>query len=98
MVLPGGRKWLGTKQKPGAGASSACASQNQCRILAPEGDAVCDGVLDRGGAPRLRDVIQVAVRIWRIEVDRRWKLARLHGDDRGSDSGPAACALGMAGL
>src|SRR6266404_3459274 len=98
MVLPGGRKWLGTKQKPGAGASSACASQNQCRILAAEGYAIRDGVFDLCGASGLRDVVQVAGWIRRVEVDRRWKLARLHGDDRGSDSGRAACALGMADL
>ena len=74
------------------------SAQHQRRILAAERDTVRDGMLDHCLAAGLRDIVEIADRVRSFEVDGRRKLAGLNGDDRSSDSGGTACALGMSDL
>ena len=49
-------------------------------------------------ATDFRDVIKIAVRIGFFQVDRRWNLVVLHGDERSGDTRGATGALRVSNL
>src|SRR5579862_3737622 len=70
-------------------------AQHDSGILAPEGDAVRYGVLEVHLARMPRDVIEVALRIRLVHVDRRRRHAVSHRQQCRSDARRAASSLGM---
>src|SRR5215813_6444670 len=71
-------------------------AEHQSRILASEGDAVRDGVLEIELARLARNVIEVTLRIRLVYVDRRRYDAVPHRMERSSDSRRAARPLRVA--
>src|SRR5262245_29745230 len=74
------------------------SSQHQRGVLTAEGDTVGDGMLDFSLATGMRDVVEIARRVRRVEIDGGRKLPGLHGKDCCSNSGGAAGSLRMADL
>src|ERR1035441_32174 len=64
-------------------------------VLAAEGDAVGDGVLDVELAPDVGHVIQIAVGVRFVHVDGGREPAGPHGEQGGGDAGGGAGALRM---
>src|SRR6516164_11682161 len=73
-------------------------SQHQGSILRPESHTVTNGVLDLSLAIDIGNIIEVALRIRSIEIDRRRHPAMLHGNHRRRNTGRAASTLGMTDL
>src|SRR4051794_36290870 len=55
-------------------------------------------MFDLGATTDIGDVVEVALGIGLLEVDGGRYLSVLHGDERGSDTGSATCALRVADL
>ncbi len=55
-------------------------------------------MFDRGLASGLRNIVEIALRIGRVQIDGGRDLSALHGDDGGCDSSRPACTLRMADL
>src|SRR5260370_9283351 len=82
----------------GACMSLAQGRQHRGRILRSEGYAVAHRVLDLNRGYRCGNVIKIALRVRLFEIDGRWKLFVLHGDERGGPTCRAASALRMPDL
>src|SRR5579883_26671 len=78
-----------------AAPRSGMFPENQSGILAAEGNAVRDRILEIGAAPLFRDVIEVAFGIGNVHVRRRREHAIAHGKQRCGDACGAARALWM---
>src|SRR5262249_1100507 len=68
-------------------------SQNQRRILTPERDAVRHRVLDVELAAAIGDVVEIALGVGLVDVDRGWHDTIAHRQQRRGDAGGAARAL-----
>ena len=55
-------------------------------------------MFDDSTATGLGNIVEIAQRIWTIEVESRRNLPALHGDDSSRDSRRSACALRMSDL
>src|SRR5665647_1010919 len=71
-------------------------AQKHGGVLAAEGDAVGDGMLDAELAPDVGYVIEIAVGVWLVHVNGGWDHAVAHGEQGGGNAGGAAGPLRMA--
>src|SRR5215470_14354639 len=70
--------------------------QNQRRVLASEGYAIRHREFDLQLSSRLRNVVEIALRVWLLDVDCRRENAVPHGEQGRRHSRRTARALGMA--
>src|SRR5690348_11293344 len=74
------------------------SSQNQRRVLRPEGDTVANRLFYLVLAPNVGNVVEITIRIRTFEVYGGRNLGVMHGDERSRDSRSSAGSLRMPNL
>src|SRR5271157_1932065 len=85
----------GWKRLPGA---SGQLPQYQSRVLRAEGDAVANRMFDFGTSPRFGHVIEIAIIVGLLQIDRWRNLSVPHSNQRGGNSCGATGSLRMPDL
>src|ERR1017187_7671509 len=88
----------GTQKLIARASEGPAVAEDERGILRAESDPVAERELELGGARHVRDVVEVALRIGGLEVERRWKKAALHPEQRRGEPGRSRGALRVPDL
>src|ERR1019366_4303824 len=88
----------GTQKLIALASEGPAVAEDERGILRAESDPVAERELELGWARHVRDVVEVALRIGGLEVERRWKKAALHPEQRRGEPGRSRGALRVPDL